>query len=457
VTVIKPLLMLSILMLLQAGAAAQVARQTNEAGQVFPAAGGKALYAFTGGDDGGLPTAPLVADRVGDLYGTTSEGGGSAICMFGCGTVFKLTAPSSIGGAWTESVVYAFTGESDGSVPYGGLIFDSAGNLYGTTSQGGDMGDVNCMGGNQIVGCGTVFELSPPVGSGGAWTEEVLYAFQGGSDGAGPQSSLVFDKLGNLYGTTIGGGDNSVCINCGTVFELSPSAGGPWVEAVILDFQGTSDGTNPYGPVALDKSGNVFGTTDSGPFDSGCGSSVGCGTVFELTPSGFGGSWSETVLHVFKGSGDGENPRGGLTVDASNNLYGTTLNGGTARGTAFQMVPPTSGGAWAENVIYDFPGGGAAFPFGFAKDKSGNLYGVTEGNSTIECGTVFELSQSGGAWTRTNLYSFTNQRLSQGCTPLASVVFGKGGALYGTTAGGGNTQCSTFGDQGCGTVFAVLP
>jgi hypothetical protein len=160
------------------------------------------LYAFQGGNDGELPEAGLVADKAGNLYGTTVAGGSvvSSICPSGCGTAFQLKPPSTAGGVWTESVIYNFQEGLDGAGPAGSLIFDDAGNLYGTTNGGG--GSTLCRSGAGAVGCGTVFRLSPPSTTGEPWTETVLYSFQGGSDGAGPEAGVVLDHAGNLFGTT---------------------------------------------------------------------------------------------------------------------------------------------------------------------------------------------------------------------------------------------------------------
>lgn len=214
------------------------------------------------------------------------------------------------GGHWREAIIHVFGG-SDGRAPYSSVIFDVAGNLYGTTVQGG------------AYGCGTVFEVSAKNGE-----ESVLYSFAGGSDGCGPVASVVFDSKGNLYGTTVGGGLVN-CLNqtigCGTVFELTPTSGG-WTEKLLHEFTDGKDGAQPRAGVVLDSAGNVYGTAAFGGTIKNCGS-TGCGTVFELTPNS-SGRWKFKTLHQFTNGDDGAAPFGTLTLDAENNIYGTTASGG---------------------------------------------------------------------------------------------------------------------------------
>jgi uncharacterized repeat protein (TIGR03803 family) len=228
-------------------------------------------------------------------------------------------------------VLYNFKG-SDGAAPYGGLILDTAGNLYGTTVFGGSgtCGD---------AGCGTVFEISPQVG--GEWTETVLHSFQNnGHDGISPWAGLISDTNGSLYGTTGGGG----AFSAGTVFELSPRSGGSWVEKVLHSFQDNGlDGHLPVAGLIFDGAGNLYGTTVYGGH-SGCNHGVGCGTVFKLKPKP-GGGWKETVVHSFMDNAtNGYYPYAGLILDGTGNLYGTTLNGGTGTacprqcGTVFEIA-----------------------------------------------------------------------------------------------------------------------
>jgi len=237
----------------------------------------KVLYTFTGVSDGSSPTS-LTADSKGNLYGTTT-GGGNLSCNSGCGTVFELTPVQ--GGGWSKTTLYQFTGGSDGSAPLGTISLDIAGDLYGTTYSGGD---ATCQ-------CGVVFELSP---TGSGWNEATLYTFTG-ANGWGPNSGIILDANGNLYGTTIGGGVN----NYGTVFELSFTVG-LWKETFLYSFSGlnNADGESPAAGLTFDTLGNLYGTTLVGG-DPSCNPSVGCGTVFELISSS--GTWNEKVLYSFKG------------------------------------------------------------------------------------------------------------------------------------------------------------
>ena len=274
------------------------------------------LHSFAG-SNGANPGAGLVADKQGALYGTT-PGGGSG----DKGTVFKLTPPAKGQTAWTETVLYSFTGGSDGLSPRAGLIADNRGTLYGTTSSGGSADK------------GTVFKLTPPAKGQTAWTETVLYSFIGGSDGLSPRAGLVADKEGALYGTTPGGGS----ADKGTVFKLTPPAKGQtaWTETVLHSFTGGSDGLSPRAGLIADNRGTLYGTTNSG-------GSADKGTVFKLTPPAKGQmAWMETVLYSFTGGSDGLNPGAGLIADKQGVLYGTTTSGGSAdnAGTVFKVTFP---------------------------------------------------------------------------------------------------------------------
>ena len=289
------------------------------------------LHQF-GGGDGAAPHAGVVLDAAGNLYGTTQDGGGSGtVCSGGCGVVFKL-APNP-DGTWTESVLHRFTGP-DGNQPLAGLNFDAAGNLYGTTLYGGTQEE------------GTVFKLAP--NSNGTWTESVLYSFTG-PDGAGPAAGLTFDAAGNLYGTTIYGGpagcNGETGEMCGVVFKLAPNPDGTWTESVLHSFfTAGDDGAGPYAGLTLDEAGNLYGTTVQGG-SAAC--TDGCGVVFKLVPSA-DGTWTESVLHRFTGGADGAGPWAGLVFDAAGNLYGTTIQGGSAActngcGVVFKLAPTASG------------------------------------------------------------------------------------------------------------------
>lgn len=337
--------------------------------QVHPSSGGiwteNALYSFTGGADGGHPEAVLTLDAKGNLYGTTQYGG-SGTCN--CGTVFELS-PSK-GGVWKETTLYSFAGGADASHPrYTNLIFDASGNLYGVGEFGG-----TALG-------GVVFELSPQAG--GGWTETVLYAFAGGtSDGANPIGGLVFDKAGNLYGVANDGGSRQCGDGCGGVFELSPQAGGGWKEKMLYFFQNDADGTTPDTLLVIDPKGNLYGMTQFG-------GSGNCGTVFEVSP-GSGGTWSKTTLHQFAGT-DGCGPFGNMVRDGAGNLYGITEGGGAnGGGTIFEITPGD-----VEQVLFSFPGGNAdSDPRSLIAGPTGQaLFGVTFGPYYPESGIIFELSK----------------------------------------------------------------
>ena len=422
----------------------------NNAGTVFeltPTAGGgwteNVLYSFhNNGTDGFAPIAGLVLDAAGNLYGTTALGGTYDCAGFGCGTVFELMPEA--GGSWTEEVLHSFNpADGDGGSPEASLIFDAAGNLYGTTFGGGANRD------------GTVFEL---LGAGVVgWTEEVLYSFlNNGMDGSNPYAGLIFDKNGNLYGTTYVGGTNGD----GTAFELTPAVGGGWTEKVLHTFGNGTDGTNPWAGLIFDKNGNLYGTTHGGGTYY-----IGYGTVFELTPAA-GGGWTEKVLHSFNpADGDGQTPEAGLIFDAVGNLYGTTVGGGTyGDGTVFELTPAV-GGNWAEKVLYSFNpnrGDGVGPAAGLIFDAAGNLYGTTYWGGTYDCpgvppgcGTVFELTPTaGGGWTEKVLHSFLNNGTDGTHPAFGTLIFDALGNLYGTTEEGG-THSSCYG--GCGTVFELTP
>jgi uncharacterized repeat protein (TIGR03803 family) len=263
------------------------------------------LYAFQGGEDGLVPLGNLVKDASDNLYGVTMEGGnfnGSACSEFGCGMVFEVQPNGS------KITLYAFRGGSDGAYPYAGLIKDASGNFYGTTSAGGI-----CTA--NAAGCGTVYKIAPD------GTESVLYTFQGGNDGEMPEGSLTVDSAGNLYGTTVFGGDTEACTGdgCGTAFKISPSG----AETVLYAFRAGNDGANPEAGLVMDEAGDFYGTTYFGG-GAGCKKTgqLGCGTVFKLTPD-----MTESVLFAFKGR-YGQYPTAGLLMGKHDILYGTATAGG---------------------------------------------------------------------------------------------------------------------------------
>jgi uncharacterized repeat protein (TIGR03803 family) len=390
------------------------------------------------------PQGNLAADAAGNLFGTAGCG------ALNHGVVFKMTRPNAPSTVWTESVLYSFTGGSDGDDPVAGVILDAAGNLYGTTSAGGASGH------------GTVFELSPPAAGETDWTESMLYSFQGGTgDGDKPLRGVVFDGAGNLYGTTFQGGliDGGYCrAGCGTVFQLAPptTAGGAWTETVIHFFFG-GQGSFPLAAPILDAKGDLYGTTRSG-------GKADAGLVYRLAPPAAGQTtWAYKVLHAFAGgSTDGAAPFAGVTLHGKGVLYGTTANGGSGQfGTVFQLAPPAiAGGAWIETVLFNFSGlhvvpNDAANPAGnLVFDAAGNIYGMAGGGGDYNdcfagCGAVFQLSPpaaGSSAWTETLLHTFGSGKDT--ASPSGGLVFGKNGVLFGVSLIGGS--------KNEGTVFGVV-
>jgi len=391
---------------------------------VWAATTEKVIYTFTGGNDGGNPAAQLTFDSSGNAYGTTVVGGTG-----GLGTVFKLTPHSS--GNWTETVLYNFFGGSDGKAPHGGVTLDAKGNLYGTAVAGGSGG--TCTG----DGCGTVFKLTH---SGGNWNFSVLYSFTGGTDGFGPGGGVVFDKKGNLYGTTPDGGEKGC--SCGVVYELSPIKGGGWRQKVIHTFTGGNDGSTGSLGLLLVKAGNLYGIAE-------LGGAHGVGTAFKLSPAS-GGKWKMSTIDAFKGVPHAGDPYGGLISDAAGSLYGTTYFGGAnGIGSVFKLT--NSNGKFKESVLYSFKNGtdGNSPTSTLVFDANGNLYGTTSaGGDGNGDGTVFKLTpNSGGKWKESVPHRFKNNH--DGANPYYGLALDKAGNLYGTTAAGGA--------QGQGVIFEITP
>jgi uncharacterized repeat protein (TIGR03803 family) len=329
-----------------------------------------------------------------------------------------------------EKVIYSFAGGGSGSTTSGILTFDKAGNLYGVAVGAG-------TGQN-----GVVFELTRA--KSGQWTKANLYSFLGGDDGSGPEAGVIFDKAGDLYGVTGGGGSGS----SGTVFELMPGKNGDWTETVLYSFTGGPDGGFPNSILSFDEAGNLFGTTESG-------GSPGNGTVFELMP-GQSGRWTEKVLHAFKGHADGMQPLAGVIFDGAGTLYGTTESGGKyGLGIIFELSPAKAG-KWKETILHAFQGTpDGSNPAAGLVLSGGILYGTTYsgGDSTCGvdggCGTVFQLASNGSKWKESIIYSFQG---SDGIESLATPVFDQAGNLYGTTFEGGSGSCNV-----CGTAFELTP
>ena len=313
---------------------------------------------------------------------------------FAISVVILMLAGTLAASGPKETVLHQFGTGTDGAAAYGRVISGASGNLYGTTAFGG------------TDGAGIVFELTNPEGPGG-WTETVLYSFSGGSDGSQPWGGLIFDAVGNLYGTTFEGGAS----NAGTVYELTPGTGGAWTETVVYSFAGGTDGSGPQSDLNF-EAGNLFGTTTGG-------GSPGTGIVFELMP-GKNGVWTETVLHRFMSS-EGISPRAAVVFDRDGSLYGTLANGGTSGAGAVFRLKPTNGGASNEDTIYAFTGGNdGSDPLCRLVLFHGNLYGTTVIGGASGVGTVFELRRPGnhhGPWTLNVLHTFACG--SDGCYPWA--------------------------------------
>ncbi len=382
--------------------------------------------------DGENPVSSLMPDGAGNFYGTTQLGGANMD-----GTVYELS-PNGVGG-YNESVLYSFCSLlycTDGSYPDSYVTFDGHGNLYGTTYYGG------LFASGPYSGYGLVFELSPEPGggcpggsnSGNGWCETVLYSFMSTPDGAFPFSGLTWDTSGNLYGTTYGGGSGT-----GTVYELSPNGDDGWNEQVIYDRGG-------YAGLTIDGSGNFYGAD-----------LVGFGHVFELSPNG-NGSWNATILHTFKGNPkDGAGPEGTPLLDSAGNVYGTTFSGIKGLGTVWKLTPSPSG-EYTEQILSSFVWNSGSNPkAGVVLDSSGNIYSTT-GFGVIKspcydgCGIVFELAVSGSGYEFTPLWYFDG---TDGGNPIDTLIL-DGGNLYGTTYGGG-TSSYCPGTGGCGVAIEVNP
>jgi uncharacterized repeat protein (TIGR03803 family) len=391
----------------------------------------KTLIRSFDGVEGNFPRANVVFGSDHALYGATYGGG-----AYNAGMLYKLTPPASPVGQWGETVLYNFTGGPDGANPYSAIAFDSYGTLYGTAYNGG------------ASSAGVLFTLTPPGANQAQWTENVLYAFTGGADGAHP-GGLAFDMAGAVYGVTASGAID----NNGTIFQVVLPAGSANLssESNLHSFGSAGDGADPYGALVLDNQGNAFGTTTAG-------GAYGFGAVFKLTPpSGRNTQWTETLLYSFTGGGDGAAPQyGALDIDSNGNLYGATKQGGDyGKGVVFRLTPPRGGqgGVWTQSVLHSFSGGAndGDTPYGgVIVDNQGNLYGQSYKGGAYGAGVVYELSppaQSQTAWTRSMLYHFTGG--SDGSHPASDLTMDNHGALYGTTYQGGSS--------GLGVAFKLTP
>jgi len=409
-----------------------------------------------------------------------------------------MFAGAAMAAGQTENVLHVFQAGNDGYFPeIYPVVLNSAGNLYGATTYGGGG---NCTF-DVYTGCGMIYQLTPGP-SGGAWTENIIWQFQGGVDGGIPGGLMV--RGGKVYGEAGIGGGGACATGCGYIFELTPpaTAGGSWTKTSLYEFP-TLDAQ--CGLTAFDSAGRYYGVA---------GSPNGNGSVCEMTPPRTaGGSWTERILYVFKGVapgqslGDGSGPLG-VTRDSQGNLWGATINGGYCQryeggscfGTIFRLTPPsTAAGDWTENVVYrfsnedqnptsgvvldktgalygityveaykfsggaltvigsfsDLPPNGYAPTGGVILDRAGNVYGTTGAGGQFGKGTVYELTAP--TYTQTTLHSFASG--TDGWNPEGPLTFGPHGELFGTTQIGGNAGCTQFesGGTGCGTVFEIVP
>jgi uncharacterized repeat protein (TIGR03803 family) len=369
------------------------------------------LHTFTSGGDGEGPGGLIL--RGDNLYGAATAGG-----LNGSGNVFKLT---HAGSGWLLNPLYQFSRINGDLGPDGAIVFGPDGSLYGA------VGTLN--------GYGAIFKLQPPPSACQSalcyWKESELYHFADAPDGHQPNGNLLFDAAGNIYGTTETGG----AFGFGTVFKLTRS-GSSWTETVLYSFMGGSDGNQPQDGVVMDSAGNLYGTTRSGG-ESNC--SGGCGTVFELSPSG--GGWTEQVIYQFRGPPNGYEPWVGLTIDSSGKLYGSTYAGGNGGGgTVFELS--LSGGTWNFNVIYNIVGNGRGPRSRLTVDAAGNLYGTF-----LFPPTLFKLSPSGGGWRYTDLHNFSSS--DDGTYPGGNLAIDSQGNVYGT--------CSSGGQDLYGTAWELTP
>jgi uncharacterized repeat protein (TIGR03803 family) len=391
------------------------------------------LYAFQGGTDGAGPYAVPTMDGNGNLYGTTLVGG-----VAGEGTVYELVHSKN---GWTEKVLHSFAGGSDGEWPYGGVVLDSSGNIYGGTRFGGG----SCS-------CGVVYELSP--GRHGQWTETILYTFPGDQDSeGGPMGALTLDSKGNLYGTTVG--DDTCGGYYGTVFELRRAKTG-WKERDLHDFCGDDGDAPAYGQLIFDPAGNLYGTT-------GFGGSGGLGVVFELSAAAHH-QWTFATIHSFTYE-EGGVADGGLMIDGNGNLYGAAVDGGGPDGYgSIYEFSPHGGGAWNESTSYLFsgsPDGNGPFQ-NPVMDTKGNLFGTTYNGGNVadcwdECGIIYELvPQKSGTWSESVVYDFaTLPGGADGYAPIAGLIRDSNGNFFGTTLKGGAVSGKRACD--CGVVYEFTP
>jgi uncharacterized repeat protein (TIGR03803 family) len=371
------------------------------------------IYSFAGGADGEYLDTDVAIDAAGNLYGTSVLGG-----TFGGGTVWQL---SQVNGSWVHTVLYNFTGGADGGEPYKGVTLDAEGNLYGTAVTGGSG---SCEG-----GCGVTYKLSK---NGSTWTQTVLYAFTGADDGSGPGSRVTLDQQGNVYGMTPTGG----AFGLGTIYTLRPKANDTWNLQVLHAFTGGVDGSSGSAGKMVFHQGALFGAATTG-------GAYGHGTIFRLKPQNRG-QWTFQSIYSFLGDLDGSFPYGGLTIDLSDNIFGTTYYGGTdGIGTVFQLS--FARGGWVNLVLYSFKSGtdGNSPISNVGFDTMGNIYGTTS-EGGLGSGTIFQLIPvPGGSWSETLAHVFAGS--PDGAFPYSGMTPGADNTFYGATVhGGANGEGSIY-------------
>jgi uncharacterized repeat protein (TIGR03803 family) len=379
----------------------------------------KVLWNFKSGTDGSEPWSNyFISDAKGNLYAATAAGG-----TYSAGTVFMLSP------AGKETVLYEFKGQTnrDGAYPHGRLAFDANGEIYGTTQGGG------------INGTGTVYRLSPK--SGGGWTEKVIYNFSAtGADGTAPSAGMTIAADGTMYSTTPDGG----AFGAGTVFSLKKTSKG-WKQTVIQNLNGSSNGGFPYEGLMMDTAGNLYGAAPTG-------GASGQGVIYRLSLTKKG--WVETVLHSFTGqNGDGAGLYWiDLISDKSGNIYGATSFGGTnGTGTVWELVYSTTKKTYSESILYEFGASGSGDgnnPYGgLAMDSKGNLYGTTLYGGPSNIGTFYKLTKQGKTWKETILHTFVGA--NDGNEPTGNPYIDATGRLYGMTQTGGKSNL--------GIVYRITP
>lgn len=365
------------------------------------------IYSFAGGQDGEYTDTDVVMDGAGNLYGTSVQGGAHA-----SGTVWRL---SPNGNSWTHTVLYSFTGGSDGGEPYKGVTLDAQGNLYGTAVTGGGGG---CEG-----GCGVAYKLT---NNGGTWTQTVIHQFTGGEDGAGPGARLTVGDDGDLYGMAPTGG----VFGAGTIYKIHP-AHGDWKFSVIHAFTGGNDGCGGSAGAMVLRGGSLFGTVTSCGLD-------GQGLVYQLTPK-TKAKWKFDILYSFKDEPDGGFPYGGLLFDAQGNIFGTTYYAGQNDAGAVYELSPKDKGAWKERLLYSFQDNGIdgnSSIGNLVADSAGNLYGTTSAGGIAGLGTIFALKPGAHkSWNESVVHSFTG--VPDGALAYNGMVGDGTGVFYGATTHGG--------------------